>query len=214
MAQRATLLLRTVGTISAAALLAAGLTACGDDDDGLPPPPASPPPADPTDNEETLDLTPEEQEAVDEARAHIDEFLRNYVAVSTADLPAPEEAEELFSDVERDADGLLPQELRREIVGMWGEGQVVEGDLTWEALSVQSVDLENEIEGIRVPEVTVLFCVDATDWVAIDAATRDPASEAGHREEWLFTASWHDDWGGLGLEGWRVVEREHSGRAC
>jgi hypothetical protein len=153
---------------------------------------------------------------VDEARARFDEFMNAYVEVSTADLPTAETAEDLFFEVEQHADGLLPQELRSEIVGRWGQGQIVSGQLAWEPIDVVGVDLDRLVEGNTIPRVGLQYCIDATGWEVVDAATgAHVEDEFGGRQPWQFAVSWHDDWGGQGLEGWRVVERQElSGQEC
>ncbi|QSB14915.1 hypothetical protein JQS43_00520 [Natronosporangium hydrolyticum] len=205
MAQRATLLLRTVGTISAAALLAAGLTACGDDDDGLPPPPASPPPADPTDNEETLDLTPEEQEAIDEAQLVIDDFFDAYV--EDARLGEPYEVAESIRVVGgrplEFAAAELSQELQAESVENYNDGVIFEGEFSWDYLRPEGADLDRIVNDFSVPEVELSYCLDATDWTPVDRETNEPTGEPGDRRIAIISAVWYDGRGG-NEEGWQV----------
>jgi hypothetical protein len=202
-----------VCTLTAAAVLATA-AGCGEETGGLPPP-ASPPPGTPSGPTPGPSLSPAEQEAVDEARARFDEFMNAYVEVSTADLPTAETAEDLFFEVEQHADGALPQELRSEIIGRWGEGQVVEGTLQWRLTDVVDVDLGYEVNGAVFPTVFLKYCIDATNWVVVKAETGEPTGEPGREQAWSVELSWSEDWGGLDLEGWRVVERQEAeGQRC
>ncbi|MGH3681530.1 MAG: hypothetical protein ACRDT2_14965, partial [Natronosporangium sp.] len=176
------------------------------------PPAASPPAAAGTAAATSgLDLSPAEQEAVDEARAQFDRFMNAYIDVSTADIPTVDTAEDLFSEVSGEGGGVLPSELRKEIVGgLWSERRVVDGTLEWALVEVVSVDLEREIRDRPAPLVDLRYCVDATAWVKVDAATGESIGSPGPRYAWGVAVAWSDDWGGLGQgpEGWRVVERE------
>jgi hypothetical protein len=196
---------RALTALATTVVLAALAAGCGDRTNELPPP-AAPAPHPASQPAQGLDLSPAEQQAVAEARATFDEFMTAYIEVSTADLPTADTAEDLFFRVERHADGLLPQELRSEIIGRWGAGQIVDGDLEWTFEAVVDVDLERVVDGNRIPRVRLRYCVDATDWLVVDSGTSAPAGRPGGRHLWDYAVSWFDDWGGQGLEGWRVVE--------
>lgn len=188
--------------------LVSGATACGGGDTSDLPPPASPPPDSASEQTPGLELSPAEQQAVDEARAKFDEFMNAYIEVSTADIPTPDTAEDLFAQVDEHLAGLLSQELRGEIVGGWGQQQTATGTLGWSFVRVVDVDLDREVEDTSFPQVNLLYCIDSTDWAAVDANSDDPAGVPGRTVSWLYGVSWNDDWFGQGIEGWRVVERE------
>jgi hypothetical protein len=209
---------RTHSVVTALALTAAltvAVSGCGDDPgDGLPPPAASPPGSPATDLADgrapALDLSPTERAAVDEARAQFDTFMRAYVEVSTADVPTAEDAETLFARVDREASGLLAQELRSEIVGRWAEGHRVHGALKWHFIKVVDVDLDRRMDGANFPEVGLRYCVDASNWVPIHGTTGEPVDEPGGRHLWTVAVVWSADWSGLGQgpEGWRIGQRD------
>jgi hypothetical protein len=145
---------------------------------------------------------------VDEARARFDEFMNAYVEVSTADLPTAETAEDLFAQVERQAAGLLPQQLRTEIVGRWGERRIMEGSINWSFGAVVEVDLDRKVEGSRYPRVSMDYCVDSSEWRAVDADTGEQVNVSRSQHLWRIAADWSEDWSGLGQgpEGWRIAE--------
>lgn len=202
--------IRFLVVAATAVTIIGGAASCGGNEpDNNLPPPASPPVA-PTPSP-SLDLSPAEQQAVDEAQGHVDTFMGAYVDVSTADLPTPEEAEELFFQVEQHADGVVPQEMRGEIIGMWGAGQTATGELRWQVLEVVNVDLDRRVEGNDIPRVDLRYCIDETGWALIDADTGSTAVGNGSTLVWTLGVSWYDDWGGQGLEGWRVTERQQLG---
>lgn len=191
--------IRYLVVAATAVTIMGGAASCGGDEpDSNLPPPASPRAA--PDQSPSLDLSPAEHQAVDEARASFDRFMDAYVEVSTADIPTGDTAEALFHRVDEHLAGLLSQELRREIVGRWGDQQVVTGDLAWSLVRVLDVDLDREVDGVSFPQVTLAYCIDATGW--------NVAGEAGDKDTWRYAVSWSDDWFGQGIEGWRVVERE------
>jgi hypothetical protein len=183
--------------LAVATVLAGGTAACGGDGSSELPPPASSPSGGAS-QLPGLDLSPAEQEAVDEARAKFDEFMNAYIDVSTAELPTAEEAEGLFARVEQQAAGLLPQELRTEIVGRWGENRIISGSIKWSFVDVSEVDLDREVNGKRFPRVTLKYCIDAIDWLTVDADTGERAAGPGSHVQWIIAADWSDDWGGLG----------------
>lgn len=190
--------------ITFAVLLTAALAACSSDSDLPPPASATPPPSAET---PSLNLTPAEQQAVEEAQALFDDFMTAYVEVSTADLPTAQTAEDTFSKVERHSDALVPQQLRSEIVGRWTEGKIMYGTLHWSIIELLAVDLNHQIDGITMPRVDLRYCIDATEWSEVDPTNKASEGEKGSRTSWTFSLAWHDDWGGLGLEGWRVIDR-------
>jgi len=203
-----------ITTLTGALVLATGAAGCGDDTSDLPPPAPSPPPGSSGEASPDLELSPAEAEAVAEARAKFDEFMTAYIEVSTADIPTADQAEELFQRVEQHTDGSLPQELRGEIVGRWGEGQTNKGTLEWRIVEVIDVDLERVVEGSVIPRVTLRYCISADDWITIDTETGTQVGDYEARRSWDYAISWHDDWGGQGLVGWRVVERHEPGQPC
>lgn len=194
-------------------------TACGGEPADDLPPAASPPPAAGTAAATPgLELSPAEQEAVDEARAQFDRFMNAYIDVSTADIPTAGTAEELFGRVDSEIGREFSSELRREIVGgLWSERRVVAGTLAWDPVDVMGVDLSREVDGGASPKVDLRYCVDASDWTHVDAETGEPIANAGSPRLWVISVVWWDDWDGLGQgpEGWRVVERDElADQAC
>jgi hypothetical protein len=202
-------------TLTVTIMLMTLVAACGSDGGDLPPPPASSSSETPGTPSPSLDLTPAEQQAVDEARAKFDEFMNAYIEVSTAPLPTADTAEDLFFRVDEHLGGLLSQELRGEIVARWAEQRVVAGALSWNYVGVLEIDLDRVVEGSSFPRVNLLYCIDATDWVVVEADSVEPTGAQGDRHLWHYAISWNDDWFGQGLEGWRVVEREaQDGQSC
>jgi hypothetical protein len=202
-----------ITTLTGALVLATGAAGCGDDTSDLPPPAPSPPPGSSGEASPDLELSPAEEEAVAEARAKFDEFMTAYIEVSTADIPTADQAEELFQRVEQHTDGQLPQALRDEIIGRWARNSVASGTMKWELSEVVGVDLEYEVSGVSFPTVFLTYCIDLTNWSAETEGAEQPDMSHG-QQLWNVEISWSSDWGGLGLEGWRVVERAEQDMAC
>jgi hypothetical protein len=195
-------------------VLVGGAAACGDDHPGDLPPPASSPPGGASETP-GLELTPAEQEAVEEARAKFDEFMNAYIEVSTAELPTAEDSEEVFARLDQHVGGgELSQELRIEIVGRWGNGQLLEGALKWDLVDILDVNLDREVDGRKSPQVDLQYCIDAAEWIPVDANTGQPVGPNGDRHLWFVAAVWSDDWFGQSIEGWRVREREQLEDPC
>jgi hypothetical protein len=70
------------------------------------------------------------------------------------------------------------------------------------------------VEGSSFPQVNLLYCIDATEWVANVVSTGDRAGSSGDRRLWRYAVSWNDDWFGQRVEGWRVVERQALEEPC
>jgi hypothetical protein len=204
---------RALTALATTVVLAALAAGCGDRTNELPPP-AAPAPHPASQPAQGLDLSPAEQQAVAEARATFDEFMTAYIEVSTADLPTADTAEDLFFRVDRHLGGRLSQELRGEVVGRWGEQKTMVGSLGWDLLRVAGVDLGRMVEGSSFPQVNLLYCIDATEWVANVVSTGDRAGSSGDRRLWRYAVSWNDDWFGQRVEGWRVVERQALEEPC
>jgi hypothetical protein len=197
-----------ITTLTGALVLATGAAGCGDDTSDLPPPAPSPPPGSSGEASPDLELSPAEAEAVAEARAKFDEFMTAYIEVSTADIPTADQAEALFFRVDEHLAGLLSQELRTEIVDRWSEQRTVDGELNWNYVRTIDIDLNRVVDGSVLPRVNLLYCIDATRWVVVNALTRQPTGDEGVRQFWRYALSWSDNWFDQQLEGWRVVERE------
>ncbi len=191
------------------------LTACGSDrGDDLPPPPASAP-ASSQDPAETIALTPEEEQAVEEAQAKFDEFMEAYVYEATTGEPLDTGAGPVIGGHPLEhAEFPLRQEIQLEFVENYDEGHVAKGDLRWTFLGVEEVDLDRMVNDKNVPSVWLRYCVDHTDWHMVDAETGDPATEPGDRQVAVFEAIWYDDADGARAEGWRIAERQWTGESC
>lgn len=195
--------------------LVSSATACGGGDTSDLPPPASPPPDSAGEQTPGLELSPAEQQAVDEARAKFDEFMNAYIEVSTADIPTPDTAEALFAQVDQHVGGgKLSQDLRTEIIGRWGNEQILHGALEWSFVDVIDVDLGREVDGENSPQVNLHYCIDATALLQVDAEAEESVGQPGGRHLWTVAAVWSSDWFGQGIEGWRLREREQLDQPC
>lgn len=157
---------RNLTPIIIAALAIGLLSSCAsDDDDGLPPPQS--PGADQPSPTPTLELTTEEQEAVDEVRALFDEFMHAYIALATSGDPPDQDAMLPVA-------GLLTHPLEGEVITELVDNYVADrrlnGTLTWTTVSVVEVELQ-PADDERDPEVTLQICLDATDWITASKAT-------------------------------------------
>lgn len=160
-----------------ALLLAAG---CGDDGSDLPPPASSPPTSSPTPE---LQLTPAEQQAVDEARAVFDVFMQTYIEVArTNEIQEVVEGQRLLGGrvLSYLADPLW-REIQQEISDNWQNDRVMDGSVEWSFLRVVEVDLERVVNDDIVPEITMRYCIDTTSWVLADEATGEPVGDSGAR---------------------------------
>ncbi len=183
-----------------AALMVVGVAACGGDTDDRLPPPQSPAPTQPEPSP-TLDLTPAEQEALDEVRALFDEFMAAYVEVATSGLMPHDHEHHAFLDQHRLYDGGH----LRELFEMWQDSQVFQGDLHWTYLEVERLEIDHvSTAGNLNPQVWLRYCVDATDWVKIDQTTGDPVEEPGERMIWMVPAGYLSDEDAGGFGGWRL----------
>lgn len=133
--------------------------------------------------------------------------MRAYIDVSTAEIPTPEEAEDLFARLDKHVGGgELSQELRMEIIGRWGDRRVLEGTLVWTPTTTLAVDLDREVDGRRSPQVRLQYCVDATELAPVGADT-GPVDQPTGRRLWTVLVVWSNDWFGQSIAGWRVRER-------
>lgn len=204
-------------------LTAIGLTltlaACGDDGgDDLPPPPASAPVGSQA-QVEMIELTPEEEQAVEEAKAKFDEFMQAYVHEATTGEPYDSGAGPVIGGHPL-AHLTIPlrQEIQAEFVEYYNAGQLAEGDLRWSFLGVEEIDLDRMIGDENVPAVWLRYCIDPTGWRLVDAETGQPAGAPtglpSAPEAAVFRVVWYDDGGGTRTEGWRVADREWTGEPC
>ncbi len=163
--------------------LTLALTACGNDSsDDLPPPPPSTP-ADTQTPAQTIELTPEEEQAVEEAKAKFDEFMEAYVHEATTGEPLDTGAGPVIGGHPLEhAEFPLRQEIQAEFVEYYDEGQVAKGDLHWTFLGVEEIDLDRIVNDKNVPAVWLRYCIDQTDWQMVNAETRDPVTEPGDRQ--------------------------------
>lgn len=202
---------KTALTIFATALAIVGAGGCADDSDL---PPAASPPATTTEAP-GLDLTPAEQEAIDEARTTFDNFMNAYVEVAQTNEIQETAAGNVLGG--RALDFLtspLREDVQREVADNWQAGQVQEGILEWTFVEVASVDLERRVNDIKVPEVVVRYCIDATGWVLVDEASGTPTGEPGGRHVVTIRLSYQIRGTDPGPS-WQVAERDaHSDQSC
>jgi hypothetical protein len=196
---------KTALTIFTAALVIVGTGGCGDDSDL---PPAASPPAT-TSEAPGLDLTPAEQEAVDEARTTFDNFMNAYVEDATTGEPFETEMGPVIGGRPLEyLTGTLTQEVQSELVENRNENRVFAGSLTWNFVEVDNVDLDRTVQGRSVPTVRMSYCVDTTNWIIVDKDTGDPVGRPSARQIQTVEAVWFDDDGGARDEGWRFANRE------
>jgi hypothetical protein len=149
-------------------------TGCGggSTDDRLPPlrsPGVASPVATPT-----LQLTAEEQQAVEEVRAVFDEFMRAYVSLATSGDPPGDEA---MRPVLQHLTSPLSQDINTELVDNYLADRRLDGKLTWSFVHAVEVDLERTVNDAPEPIVRLRFCVDARPWTTMDKATREPSAD-------------------------------------
>ena len=197
-------LLRSV-TLTACVALLVSTAACGGKEDPLShldQTPPSMPTASPT-----LQLTPEEQEAVDEVRETFDRFMSAYVEVATSGEMPHDSPHHSFLD----RHSLYTHEYLAELYEMWTQGQRYDGTLTWEFLDVVEVNLDQVTPtGEPDPLVRLRYCVDATGWRKADDATGEPISAPGSRTVWHVPAGYLDESFGA-VEGWLLGWRSEEG---
>jgi hypothetical protein len=206
---------RRVSLLLMASLLgAAGLTACGNDDaDSLPPP--ADPPATSDQSAEEISLTPEEEQAVEEAKSKFDEFMNAYVdeAISGEPFDTPMGPVIGGAPLEH-LEYPLVGEIQPEFVERFNNGYVADGELGWDFLRVEDIDLDRMVDDKNVPAVWLRYCIDATDWQIVESDSGEVVEQPGDREAAIFRAVWYDDDGGARAEGWRIAEREWTGESC
>jgi hypothetical protein len=153
-------------------LVVCGAVACGEDgSDGLPPAPspgASTPAAAPKPQ-----LTPEEQQAVDEVRRLFDEFMQAYVDLATSGDPPSDNAMLL---VLRFLDPPLYSSVNTELVDNYLGDRRMDGTLVWRFVGVSDIDLDRVVDDRDWPKVDLMYCIDATVWTPIDKVTADDVS--------------------------------------
>jgi hypothetical protein len=195
-----------------ASLLTVASAACGDDTDDLPPPPPSPAPQGAPEQEPVeRELTPEEQDAVDEVRARFDEFMTAYVDVLTAGEGA--DIDTIFQ-VTRYAGGQARRDVHGEIFDNFMADQVADGTLAWEFLEVIEVDFDRMVADRESPEVQLRYCLDATDWRVVEKDGGATVTEPRGRHTALITGSYLDQWGDTGPDGWRIGAWDNEETEC
>ena len=201
---------RRVSLLLMASLLgAAGLTACGNDDaDSLPPP--ADPPATSDQSAEEISLTPEEEQAVEEAKSKFDEFMNAYVELALSGEG---------SDLERREPVLqhtlepLASDVNRELLNNWQEERVFTGTLEWSFVDVIQVNLTEQVQEREIPTVWLSYCIDQTAWTLVDSNTDDPIEGPGGRHLSTIQVIKSDPLGSGAA--WYVSEREdHRTQSC
>lgn len=113
--------------ITFAVLLTAALAACSSDSDLPPPASATPPPSAET---PSLNLTPAEQQAVEEAQALFDDFMTTYVEVTnTNEVQETRAGGVLGGRALEFLTSPLREEVQREIADNFRQEQVTRGSL-------------------------------------------------------------------------------------
>ena len=198
-------LVTSLSLTACVALLLGSAAACGEEEDPLAhldQTPPSMPTASPT-----LQLTPEEQEAVDEVRETFDRFMSAYVEVATSGEMPHDSPHHSFLD----RHSLYDHSYLAELYEMWTNGQRYDGTLTWEFVDVVEIDMDHVMTGgFPSPQMVLRYCVDATNWRKIDAITGEPIGEPGSRVYWQVPAAWLDESTGA-VEGWRLSWRSEEG---
>ncbi|QSB14287.1 hypothetical protein JQS43_22715 [Natronosporangium hydrolyticum] len=205
-----------MGLIAVAAMLAAG--GCSSDS-GLPDPPESPP-SNPDHSVAEVDLTADEEQAVDEARAVFDQFMTAYNDVLTAGDPA---TDEVLDGILPLAGGPLAREVNGEIFDNFQAGVRAEGVIEHQFIEIVSLDLDQTTvvggEDRPVPTVLLHYCMDATEWKSVDKDTGDVVDGPGDRQLTTVTAIYFDSTPVAVAEenldpNWEVTEMDGTGEPC
>jgi hypothetical protein len=169
---------RRVSLLLMASLLgAAGLTACGNDDaDSLPPP--ADPPATSDQSAEEISLTPEEEQAVEEAEEVFISFIDAYVEVmATNEVLETDAGSVLGGRALQYLTSPLYGEVQQEIATNYQSGHINDGSLTATRLAVEDVNLDQG----DAPQVTLRYCFDETQWKIVDQESGETVSDPGNR---------------------------------
>ena len=199
--------------------LTLALAACSNDSsDDLPPPPPSTP-ADTQAPAQTIELTPEEEQAVEEAKAKFDEFMHAYIEEATTGEPYDTPMGPVVGGRPLEHSTVpLYLEIEDEFVEYYEKNQIAKGDLRWTFLNVEDIDLDLMVGDENVPAVWLRYCIDPTNWQIVDAETKQPTGPAtglpDSPEAAIFEAVWFDDADGARTEGWRIDSREWTGESC
>jgi hypothetical protein len=139
---------------------------CGSDQSDDLPPPRSPGPAQ-SPTAPTLQLTAEEQQAVDEVRTIFDEFMHAYIDLATSGDPPDQDA---ILPVVRRLNHPLGGSVRDELVDNYLAARRLDGVLEWTFVGVVAVDLQ-PAHGDRDPDIALRYCVDAANWQTMDGVS-------------------------------------------
>lgn len=201
----------------AAALVTAGLAACGDDepDDRLP---ATPPPLPSPTPENGTELDPADAEAAEEILAAFDAYMEALIELSTAGvLGGVPETEEYLENVP--VFGPLLLELKYELLTPNHQaGLATAGTIEWSA-EVIEIDWEHRYEfrpDSVVPAATLRVCFDESNWTTIDKESGEIVDGPGARYVSTVMAHWSDeDPDQPGREpGWSITSREDGSEPC
>lgn len=198
-----------------AGLLVGSAGACGEGgSDGLPPPrspevgtPSAPP---------TLQLTAEEQQAVDEVRQLFDEFMQAYVDLATSGDPPGNDA--MLPIGTRSVPPMFSA-VNTELVDNYLAGRRLSGTLVWEYSGVAEVRLDSREMSGDDPQIELHYCLDARDWstLASDGDEPVPGGEFFSADAYLGTVrAIFFDRGGPDDPRWYLVEwaEEEVGNTC
>lgn len=189
------------------------VTGCAANSD-LPPPPASPAPSTEAQSP-TLDLTPAEQQAVEEAQALFDDFMTAYIEDGKTGEPLDTPMGPVIGGRALEhLTGDLVRSIQAEFVDNRNRNLVYSGTVEWEFIGVDHIDLERKVRDQAIPAVWMNYCIDMTDWVTVDRHTGDQIGQPGSKSVVLIEAVWFDDDEGARTEGWRLADWEASSQPC
>lgn len=194
------------------------VVACGGDDPALPAPAESPAEVAPTSSPTPgLDLTPEEQAAVDEALDVFDAYVSTYVQLATegTDFTEGSHYSELGQYGIAATDGYEAADLDNNQV----QGRLGSGVIDWELLEVVQIDLSGDRHPTDQgdPWMRVQICLDETGWTLIDEESAEVVEGPGGRHiANVLLVYQSDEYSELRPEeAWRLgLWEEAEGRSC
>ena len=198
--------------ITFAVLLTAALAACSSDSDLPPPASATPPPSAET---PSLNLTPAEQQAVEEAQALFDDFMTAYVEEAASGEPFETAMGPVIGGRTLEfLTGELTRSIQTELAENRNNNYVRSGNVEWNFMEVDAIDLDRTIADQVAPTIWMLYCIDMTSWSLVDRDSGQPTGPPGTKTAMLVELVWFDDDAGARSEGWRVAAWEVRDQSC
>lgn len=201
---------RALVATAAVVTLAGGVAACTEQTQELPervsPAPALPTAAPPP------DLTADEQQAVEDVQAQVEEFLAAYLDLLVEGAAATEDQ---YGRLPQLGSGNLLFEVWDEVGANYDQDRRADGEIVWTFHEVVEVDLDRVItrgqNEFPLRWVQLRYCADATGFQVVDKASgqpTDPAEEAvmpapGAHHQALFTVVMFLE---EGDDRWRIEE--------